>query len=138
MHAKLPILRDRLNPELVTSPPRNKYRIFFRSQVVELEDDEEQTCSNEIGGGGQKEFYVIATQGNIEEEPEPNLDQAIDNIQGELIESIEHVAPIVEPTQPVIVATYSSQHVQHIVELIQIENPQFLKFQHVLVFGHST
>jgi hypothetical protein len=36
-------------------------------------EDEERTCSDEIGGGGGEELYVITTQGNIKEEHEPNL-----------------------------------------------------------------
>jgi hypothetical protein len=101
----LPTPRDRLSPEPVTWPPRKKSRIFFGSQVVDSKEDEEQTCSDEIGGGGGEQLYAIATYGNIKEEPEPNLDQVIDNIQRELVESIEPVAPIAEPTQHVIVAT---------------------------------
>jgi hypothetical protein len=43
-----------LSPELVTSPPRNKSITTFGSQVVDSEEDEEQTCLDEIGGGGGK------------------------------------------------------------------------------------
>jgi hypothetical protein len=63
-----------LSPKLVTSPPKKKSIINFRSQVIDLEEDEEQTCSNEMGGGGGKKFQTITTHGNLEEEPKPNLD----------------------------------------------------------------
>jgi hypothetical protein len=56
MHKKLPTPRDRLNLEHVTSPLRNKSRISFESQVVDLEEDEKRTCSNEIVGGGGEEL----------------------------------------------------------------------------------
>jgi hypothetical protein len=42
-----------LSPELVTSPPRKKSITTFESRVVDSED-EEQTCLDEIGGGGGK------------------------------------------------------------------------------------
>jgi len=63
----------------------------------------------------------------MEEEPEPNLDQIIDNIQIELVMSIE----------PVVIATKSFQPIQHVVEYIQIKNPLFFIFQLVPIFGHS-
>jgi hypothetical protein len=37
-------------------------------------------------------------QGSIEEEPKPNLDQVIDNIQVEHIMFAKHVVSIIEPT----------------------------------------
>jgi hypothetical protein len=40
------------------------------------------------------------------------MDQVIDNIQVELVVSI------VEPTQPIVVATKSSQLVQHVIEYV--------------------
>jgi hypothetical protein len=40
-HTKLPTPNDRLNPKHVTSPPRKKSIIFFKSQDVDLEEDEE-------------------------------------------------------------------------------------------------
>ncbi len=43
------------------------------SQVINLEEDEEQTCSNKMGGGGGEELQAIVTQGNMEENFEPNL-----------------------------------------------------------------
>jgi len=36
-----PTLRDRLNPKPITSPPRKKYKATFRSQVIDLKEDEE-------------------------------------------------------------------------------------------------
>jgi hypothetical protein len=91
--------KDKLSLELVSSPPKNKSISTFKSQVVDLEEDEEQTYSNEIRGGGEEKFYVTTTRGNIEEEPEPNLDQVIDNIQVELVELVEPIVPITKPTQ---------------------------------------
>jgi hypothetical protein len=41
-----------------------------------------------------EELYATITQGNIKEEPEPNLDKVIDNIQVEPIMSIELVVPL--------------------------------------------
>jgi hypothetical protein len=47
-----------------------------------------------------EELEATITQGNVEEELEPNLDQIIDNIQ------VEHVVePIVSITKPIVVAT---------------------------------
>jgi hypothetical protein len=48
--------------------------------------------------------------------------------------SIEPIVFIIELTT---IATKSSQPIQTIVEPVQMENPQFSKFQLVLVFGHS-
>jgi hypothetical protein len=57
---KSPTLRDRLDHEHVTSPLRNKSITTFKSHV-DLEEDEERTCSNEIGGGGGKKLYATTT-----------------------------------------------------------------------------
>jgi hypothetical protein len=57
---------------------------------------------------------------SIEEEPEPNLDQVIDNIQTELVVFVELIVSI---TELAIVAIESFQFVQHVVELVQIKNP---------------
>jgi hypothetical protein len=51
------------------------------------------------------------------------LDQVIENIQVELIDSIEHLVPILKPTQLVVAIIELSQPIQHIVELVQVENP---------------
>jgi hypothetical protein len=56
-----PTPKDMLNPEHVTSLPRKKSRTTFRSHVINLEEDEERTCSSEIGGGGGKKLYVTTT-----------------------------------------------------------------------------
>lgn len=61
--------------------------ITFGSLVNDSKEDEEQTCSNEIGGKGGEELDATTTQDNIEEELEPNLDQVITNIQEEPIVS---------------------------------------------------
>ncbi len=54
--------------------------ITFGSLVNDSKEDEERTCSNEIGGKGGEELDATTTQDNIEEELEPNLDQVITNI----------------------------------------------------------
>ncbi len=61
--------------------------ITFGSLVNDSKEDEERTCSNEIGGKGGEELDATTTQDNIEEELEPNLDQVITNIQEEPIVS---------------------------------------------------
>jgi hypothetical protein len=43
-----------LNLEPITSPLRKKFRTTFKSQVVDLEDDEDRTCLDEMGGGGKE------------------------------------------------------------------------------------
>jgi hypothetical protein len=48
MRTELPTPRDKLSLEHVTSPPRKKSKTTFRSQFVDLKEDEEQTCLNEI------------------------------------------------------------------------------------------
>jgi urease alpha subunit len=116
----MPTPRDMLSSEPITSPPRKKSRTTFKSLVVDSEEDDERIYSDEIRGGGGKEFDAITTQGNIKEEPEPNLDQVIDNIQVEPVVYVELIISIIEPT---IVAIKSFQHVQPVVELVQMENP---------------
>ncbi len=64
------------------------------------------------------------------------MDQLIDNIQVELLESTELVIAIAKPTQPMVVPTKSSQLVQLVIEPVQIENPQFFRFQLLIDFGH--
>jgi hypothetical protein len=112
MHIELPTPRDMLNFELVTSPPKKKSRTTFGSLVNDSKKDEEQTCSNEIGGKGGEELDAIAMQGNIEEKPKPNLDHIIDNIQIELVVSVEHVISI---TKCVVASIKSFQHVQLVI-----------------------
>ncbi len=85
----------------------------------------------------EKSFKQTTTiQNNLEEEPKPNLDQVIDNIQVEPIESIEFVILITEPTQPIVVVAKLSQPIQPIVEHVHVKNPQFSISQPILVFGH--
>jgi hypothetical protein len=45
---------------------------------------------------------------------------------------------IVELKQPIVVIVDPSQPIQHVVELVHVENPQFFITQLVPVFGHST
>ncbi len=74
MRTKLLTPRDKLSPELVTSPRRKKSRTNFGSLIVDSEKDDEWTYSNEIGGGGGEDIDATTTQGSIEEEPKPNLE----------------------------------------------------------------
>ncbi len=74
-------------------------------------------------GGGGEELQAMVIQGNLEEEPKSNLDQVIDNIQVEPIESIEPVVPITKPTQPIVIVAKSSKPIQPIVEPIHVKNP---------------
>ncbi len=69
--------------------------------MVDSKEDEEWTCSDEIGGGGGEELNAIITHDNIEEELKPNLNHVIDNIQIEPILSVKTVVSIVELTQHV-------------------------------------
>jgi hypothetical protein len=54
MCIKLPTPRDRLSLELVISPPRKNFKTTFGSLVNDLEEDEERTYLDEIGGKGGK------------------------------------------------------------------------------------
>ncbi len=56
--------------------------------IVDSKEDEERTYLDEMGGGDGGEFQAIVMWDNLEEEPEPNLDQVIDNIQIEHVESV--------------------------------------------------
>jgi hypothetical protein len=90
--------RGRLNPKHITSLVRKKSRTIFGSSINDSKENEEHTYLNDIGCRGGEEFDVISTQGNIEEEPKPNLDQIIDNIQIELIIFVEPIVSITKPT----------------------------------------
>jgi hypothetical protein len=70
-----------VKPSTCTSPPRKKSRIIFETPINDSKEDEEQTCSNDIGGRGGEELDATSTQGSIKEELEPKMDQIIDNIQ---------------------------------------------------------
>jgi hypothetical protein len=50
---------------------------------LDSEEDEMRTYSNKIGGRGGEELDATIMQSNIEEEPKPNLDKVINNIQVE-------------------------------------------------------
>ncbi len=58
----------------ITSTPKKRYITTFRSYAIDLEEDEERTCLNGMGGGGGEELQTTITHGNLEEELEPNLD----------------------------------------------------------------
>jgi hypothetical protein len=66
--------RDKLSPEPITSPLKKKSRNTFGSPVNDSKENEEWTCSNEIGGRGGEKLEATTTQGSIKEKPEPNLD----------------------------------------------------------------
>ncbi len=119
---KITYAKGHLILEPITTPPRKKSKTTFGSPVNDLEEDEEWTCLDEIGSRGGKKLEARTTQGNIEEEPEPNLDKVIDNIQVEPIVSTELVSFI---TKLVVVATKSFQPIQPKVEPIQIKYPHF-------------
>jgi hypothetical protein len=53
-----PTPKDMLSLEPVTSPPRKKSKTTFGSMVNGSKEDEEQTCSNEIGGKRGEEINV--------------------------------------------------------------------------------
>ncbi len=44
-------VNNRLNPKLVTLPPKKRARAHLGALVTKSEDDEERTCSEEIGDG---------------------------------------------------------------------------------------
>jgi hypothetical protein len=91
---ELPTPRDKLSLEPVTSLLRNKFKTTFGSPIFNLEEDDEQTCLDDIGGGGREELNAIATLGNIEEKLKPNLDKVINNIQIELVVFINMQYPL--------------------------------------------
>jgi hypothetical protein len=61
-----------------------------------------------MGGGGGEETQKIATQSNLEEESELNLDQVIGNIQVESIELVKLVVPNMKSKQPIVVVVEAS------------------------------
>jgi len=83
-----------LSPKLVTSPLKKKSSITFESSINDSKTDEDQTYSNEIGE--EKKIDTIVTHDNIEEKPEPNMDQVITNIQDEPIVSTKLVVFIIK------------------------------------------
>jgi hypothetical protein len=89
-------------------PPRKKSITTFKSQVIDSKEDEERNYLNEMGGEGGEKLQTIAIHNNLEEEPKPNLDQVIDNIQVELVEPIQPMVSIIEPKQPIIIVVESS------------------------------
>lgn len=105
MCTKLPTPYDKLSTEPINSPPKNKFRTILKVLIVDSKEDEERTYSNKMGGGDSEEFEAIAMWDNLEEEPKPNLDRVIDNIQIEHVEPIELVVPIAKSKEPIVVAT---------------------------------
>jgi len=61
-----------------------------------------------MGGGGGEETQTIATQSNLEEEFELNLDQVIGNIQVESIELVKLVVPNMKSKQLIVVVVEAS------------------------------
>ncbi len=86
-----------------------------------------------MGSGDGKKFQITIAQGNLEKEPEHNLDQVIDNIQ---VEIVEHVVPIIKSKQLVFVTTKLSRPVQLVIEPIYIENPYFFISKQVPISDH--
>jgi hypothetical protein len=72
---------------------------------------------------------------NLEEEPEPNLDQVIDNIQIEQVELVEFVVPIAKSKEPIVVAAETLQLVQPIIKHVHVENPQFFIYSNLPQFS---
>jgi hypothetical protein len=70
--------------------------------VNDSKEDEKQICSNEIGGKGGEELEATTMQSNIKEEPKPNLDHVIKNIQIEHVVSTERIVSITEHVDVVI------------------------------------
>jgi hypothetical protein len=61
MHTKPLTWWDKLSFELITSPPRKKSKTISRSQIVDSEEDEEQTYSGKMGVGDGKVLQAIIT-----------------------------------------------------------------------------
>ncbi len=97
-----------------------KFITTFKSQVIDSKENEEWNCSNEMGGEGGEKLKATTIQNNLEEEPKPNLDHVIDNIQ---VEPIQPMISIVKPNHPIVIVVESSQPIQHVVEPIHVENP---------------
>jgi hypothetical protein len=108
-------IKGQVKPKTYHLTTKKKTRIIFQSPIVDSKEDEERMYSNEIQGGGGEKLDATAMQGNIREEPKPNLDQVIDNIQ---VEPIVYVEPIVSIIEPVDITIESSQPVQPLIELI--------------------
>lgn len=73
MHIESLKPRDKLSLKPITSPLRKKYKTTFRSHFIDLEEDEEWTCLDKMGGGGGEESQNNALR-NMEEKLKPNLD----------------------------------------------------------------
>jgi hypothetical protein len=52
---------DKLSFELVTSPPKKKYKYHYRVLIVGLEDEEKKTHLEEMDGGDDEELQVTTT-----------------------------------------------------------------------------
>ncbi len=77
-----------------------------------------------MGGGDSEKFQAIIMHDNLEDEPKLNLDQVIDNIQVEHVESIGPIMPL---------AWIKEHVVASIVEPTHVENPKFSITQLVLI-----
>ncbi len=60
-------LKDMLSLEPIISPLKKYSITTFMSQVINSEEDEEQTYSNGIGGGGGNKLQVVVIRGNLKE-----------------------------------------------------------------------
>lgn len=51
MCIKLFTPRNKLNLKPITSLPMKKFRTIYKVQIIDSREDEERTCSEEMGGG---------------------------------------------------------------------------------------
>jgi hypothetical protein len=63
---RLPTPQYKLSSEPITSPPKKKSITTFKLKVVDLQEDEEWSYLDKMGGGGGQELQAIAMQGNLE------------------------------------------------------------------------
>jgi len=69
----LPTPQDRLSPKLAISLPRKKSKIESRIHIIYSKEDEEKTCSKEMGDGDNEELQATITKANIEKKPKVTL-----------------------------------------------------------------
>jgi hypothetical protein len=66
MSTKPPTPKDRLSLEPITSPPRKKFITTVKSHVIDSKEDEEQNCSNKMGGEGGERLQATTIHNNLE------------------------------------------------------------------------
>lgn len=92
--------------------------------------------SNEIGHGNDEEPQPEATQVDTKDKHEVNIEQVIKNIQVD--ELIENVVPTTQVSKPMVLTIEVFQLIQHVVELVSLENPQFPTMQSTPISRYST